>query len=116
MTEADKIYQQHQAAVKYTDKIGAPQLHFRDGSIGKLTKCEVKTEICHQSNPSAQNYWSDDKFDWALSEVIKGRFTELSQSALDLLKKKADEALVAEKKELQERLARIEALEKEMGA
>jgi hypothetical protein len=33
---------------------------------------------------------------------------------MDLLKKKADEALVAEKKELQERLARIEALEKEM--
>ena len=116
MTDADNLYQQHQAAVKYIDKIGAPQLHFRDGSVGRLTECEVKTEICHQLNPSALNYWSDAKFDWALSEVIKGRFTELSQSALDLLKKKADEALVAEKKELQERLARIEALEKQQGA
>ena len=116
MTNADNLYQQHQAAVKYIDKIGAPQHHFRDGSVGKLTKCEVKTEICHQANPSDTNYWSDAKFDLALSEVIKGHFAELSQAALNLLKKKADEALVAEKKELQERLARIEALEKEMGA
>ena len=46
------------------------------------------------------------------SEVIKAHFAELSQTALDLLRKKADEALVAEKKELQDRLARIEALEK----
>ena len=116
MTNADNLYQQHQAAVKYIDKIGAPQRHFRDGSVGKLTKCEVKTEICHQAFPCANNYWSDDKFDCALSKVIKEHFAELSQAALDLLKKKADEALVAEKKELQERLARIEALEKEMGA
>ena len=116
MTDANNLYQQHQAAVKYIDKIGAPQHHFQDGFVGKLTKCEVKTEICHQASPSAQDYWSDIKFDWALSEVIKEHFAELSQAALDLLKKKADEALVAEKKELQDRLARIEALEKEMGA
>ena len=51
-----------------------------------------------------------------MSEVIKESFPELAQAALDLLKKKADETLVAEKKELQERLARIEALEKEMKA
>lgn len=116
MTNADNLYQQHQAAVKYIYKIGAPQHHFRDGSVGRLIKCEVNTEICHQASPSAQNYWSDIEFDWALSEVIKEHFTELAQAALDLLKKKADEALVAEKKELQERLARIEVLEKEMGA
>ena len=116
MTDADDLYQQHQAAVKYIDKIGAPQHHFRDGSVGKLTKCEVKTELCHQASTSATNYWNDAKFDLALSEVIKGHFAELAQAALDLLKKRADEALVAEKKELQERLARIEALEKEMGA
>ena len=116
MTDADNLYQQHQAAVKYIYKIGAPQHHFRDGSVGKLTKCEVKTEICHQASPSSTNYWNDPKFDCALSEVIKEHFTELAQAALDLLKKKADEALVAEKKKLQERLSRIEALEKEMGA
>ena len=114
MTDADNLYKLHQASVKYIDKIGAPQLHFRDGSVGRLTKCEVNTKICHQSNPSDQNYWSDIEFDGALSEVIKGHFTELAQAALDLLKKNADEALVAEKKELQERLARIEVLEKEM--
>ena len=116
MTDADNLYKMHQASVKYIDKIGAPQHHFRDGSVGRLTKCEVSTEICHQASPSAQNYWGDAWFDWALSEVIKEHFTELAQAALDLLKKKADEALVAEKKELQERLARIEALEQEMGA
>lgn len=116
MTDADNLYKLHQAAVKYIDKIGTPQLHFRDGSVGRLNKCEVNTEICHQSHPSAQNYWNDAKFDLALSEVIKEHFTELAQAALDLLKKKADEALVAEKKELQDRLARIEVLEKEMGA
>ena len=115
MTEADNLYKLHQAAVKYIDKIGAPQLHFRDGFVGRLIKCEVNTEICHQASTSAQDYWSDAKFDWALSEVINEHFTELSQAALDLLKKKADEALVAEKKELQERLARVEVLEKEMG-
>ena len=112
MTDADNLYKLHQASVKYIDKIGAPQLHLRDGSVGRLIKCEVSTEICHQASPSAQNYWSDAKFDWALSEVIKEHFAELSQAALDLLKKKADEALVAEKKELQDRLARIEELEK----
>ena len=112
MTDADNLYKMHQASVKYIDKIGAPQLHFRDGSVGRLIKCEVNTEIYHQASPSAQIYWNDAKFDWALSEVIKEHFTELAQAALDLLKKKADEALVAEKKELQDRLARIEELEK----
>ena len=116
MTDADNLYKMHQAAVKYIDKIGAPQVLSADGPVGRLIKCEVNTEICHQASPSAQNYWSDIKFDRALSEVIKEHFTELAQAALDLLKKKADEALVAEKKELQERLARIEALEKEMKA
>ena len=116
MTDADNLYKMHQASVKYIDKIGAPQLHFRDDSVGRLIKCEVNTEICHLASHRAQNYWSDIEFDCALSEVIKEHFAELSQAALNLLKKKADEALVAEKKELQERLARIEALEKEMGA
>ena len=116
MTNADNLYKLHQAAVKYIDKIGSPEHHFRDGSVGKLTKCEVETEICHQASPGATDYWNDAKFDLALSEVIKEHFTELAQAALDLLKKKTNEALVAEKKELQERLARIEVLEKEMGA
>ena len=112
MTDADNLYKLHQAAVKYIYKIGAPQHHFRDGSVGRLIKCEVNTEICHQASLSAPRFWSDIEFDWALSEVIKEHFAELSQAALNLLKKKADEALVAEKKELQERLARIEELEK----
>lgn len=61
---------------------------------------------------------SDSPDDSLIMNVLKEikHVDELSQAALDLLKKKADEALVAEKKELQERLARIEALEKEMGA
>ena len=43
MTNADNPYQQHQVAVKYIDKIGAPQHHFRDGSVGRLIKCQVNT-------------------------------------------------------------------------
>ena len=68
-----------------------------------------------QLNPSLKYWPAAFLASVALSEIIKEHFTELAQSALDLLKKKADEALVAEKKELQERLARIEALEQQMG-
>ena len=101
---------------EYSSWYNRPTMTSWENSYDYTRYSEVNTEICHQSNPSAQNYWSDTKFDWALSEVIKESFPELAQAALDLLKKKADEALVAEKRELQERLARIEALEEEMGA
>lgn len=113
MKHTEQLYNNHREAVKYIDKIGATQHHFRDGSVGKISKLKVSTEINHQSSPSATNYWANPAFDDALSEAIKEHFQELAQSALDLLKKKADESLVAEKKELQDRLAKIEELEKQ---
>ena len=111
MHNTEQLYQIHQEAVKYIDKIGAPQHHFRDGSVGKLSNLKISTEINHQRSPSATNYWTNADFDLVLSEVIKQHFSVLAQAALDLLKKKADESLIAEKVKLQERLAKIEELE-----
>lgn len=111
MHNTEQLYQIHQEAVKYIDKIGAPQLHFRDGSVGKLSKLKISTEINHQSFPSATNYWTNVDFDLALSKVLEQHFPELAQAALDLLRKQADESLIAEKVKLQERLAKIEELE-----
>lgn len=111
MHNTEQLYSIYQEAEKYIDKIGAPQHHFHDGSVGKLSKIKVSTEINHQASPSATNYWTNVDFDLALSKVLEQYFPELAQAALDLLKKKADESLVAEKKKLQERLAKIEELE-----
>ena len=116
MTDADNLYRLHRDAQKYIAKIGAVQPHYHDGSVGTLNALSVQTKICHQRDVGATNYWTDQRFDWALSEVVKKHFSELAEEALEYMKQKADEALIAEKKELQERLARIEALEKEMGA
>jgi len=116
MKEANDLYRQHQDAQKYISKIGAPQPHYRDGSVGRLHKVQVNTEINHQASHGDTNYWKNALFDYALSEVIQKHFNELAVEALAYMKQKADEALIAEKKELQERLSKIEALEKEMGA
>ena len=111
MHNTEQLYQIHREAVKYIDKIGATPHHFMDGSVGEISKLKVSTEINHQGSPSSTNYWSSTAFDDALSEVIKQHFSVLAQAALDLLKKKADESLIAEKVKLQERLAKIEELE-----
>ena len=116
MKEANDLYRNHQNAQKYIAKIGAHQLHYRDGSVGKLCKMQVTTEIAHQASTGDTNYWKDTLFDYALAEVIQKHFAELSVEALAYMKQKADEALLAEKKELQERLSKIEELEKQMGA
>lgn len=114
MKETNNLYRNHQDAQKYISKIGAPQLHYRNGSVGKLCKMQVFTEINHQASTGDTNYWKDALFDSALSEVIKKHFDELAVEALAYMKQKADEALIAEKKELQERLSKIEELEKQM--
>ena len=111
MNNTEQLYSIHQEAVKYIDKIGAPQHHFRDGSVGYLWKCTVNTQVCHQANSGDTNYWYHSNFDLALSEIIKQHFSSLAKKALDLLKKQADESLIAEKVKLQERLAKIEELE-----
>lgn len=115
MQEADNLYRVYQDAQKYISKIGAPQHHFRDGSVGKLCKLHLATEINHQANSGDTNYWKNSLFDWALSEIVQKHFNELAVEALAYMKQKADEALIAEKNELQERLSKIEELEKEIG-
>lgn len=113
MKNTEQLYLIHKKAVEYIDKIGTPQWHLGEGSVGKISKLKVETEVNYQSSPGSTNYWGLTAFDEALSEVIKKNFQELAQAALDLLQNKADESLVAEKKELQERLAKIEELEKQ---
>ena len=50
-------------AVEYLDRIGESQPHYRDGSVGKLHKCNVSTEINHQRYSSETNYHRHLEFD-----------------------------------------------------
>lgn len=97
-------------AKEYVGKYGRAEHHLL-GSVGNLHRVDVTTEICHQESPSAKNYWKDTNFDAALDEVIKGRFPDLAQEALAILRKRYENALLAEKKLLTERLAQIQAIE-----
>jgi hypothetical protein len=96
-------------ACTYVGKYGRPEHHLQ-GSVGKLSRIELTTEICHQESPSAQNYWKNAYFDEALEQVIKKRFGDLAKEALAVLQKKYENALLAEEAELTDRLARIRAI------
>lgn len=111
--KADDLKRQWKDACDYIAKHGAPEPHFRDGSVGRLHKVDVTTEIAHQASPSAQNYWKSSHFDAALDEVIRRRFQELADEALADLKKKYEDALCAEKNQLLARLAEIQAIEEQ---
>ncbi len=104
----EKLKTLHELAVKYLDRIGESQPHYRDGSVGKLHKCNVSTEINHQRYSSDTNYHRHLEFDIALSHVVQEHFTELAQEAVDYMKLQADQALVAEELTLRERLQMIE--------
>lgn len=109
--KADDLKRQWKDACDYIAKHGAPEPHFRRGSVGRLHKVDVETEICHQASPGAQSYWKSSYFDAALDEVIKRRFPELAAEALAYLKKKYEDALRAEKDQLLALLAEIQAIE-----
>lgn len=98
-------------AREYVAKVGKPEPHFRDGSVGRLHDLMVKTRVCHQAAPSATNYWDDTNFDAALAEVVRRRFGELSKEAIDLMESRYRESRIAEKDALLAQLAEIEALE-----
>lgn len=98
-------------AREYVAKVGKPEPHFRDGSVGRLHALTVKTQVCHQAAPSATNYWDDTNFDEALAEVVRRRFEELSREAIDLMESRYRESRIAEKDALLAQLAEIEALE-----
>lgn len=104
----EKLETLHELAVKYLDRIGESEPHFRDGSVGKLHKCIVSTEISHQRYTGDQNYHRNIEFDEALSHVVQENFTELAQAALDYMKLQAEKALIAEELALRERLRLIE--------
>lgn len=113
MKDTEALYKQHENAVKYIQKIGAPQYHFRDGSVGRLSSLSVTTEICHQQNSGHNNYWKDQTFDTALSLAVKANFVKLAKQALNIMKIAADNSLLEEKEVLKARLKKIEELESE---
>jgi hypothetical protein len=89
------------------ERIGEAQPHFRDYSVGKLHRVEVKTTIHHQRRSGDTNYHEDRAFDAALARVIVSRFSELSAAAIADMERVADEALIAEEQELTSRLELI---------
>ena len=113
MKDTESLYKQHENAVKYIQKIGAPQHHLLDGSVGRLSSLSVTTEICHQQNSGYNNYWKDSTFDAALSLAVKQNFQMLAKQALVLMKNDADNSLLEEKEVLKARLKKIEELESE---
>lgn len=112
MKDTEALYKQYENAVKYIQKIGAPQYHFRD-SVGRLSSLSVTTEICHQQNSGHNNYWKDSTFDAALSLAVKRNFQMLAEQALAIMKNDADNSLLEEKEALKARLKKIEELESE---
>ena len=113
MKDTEALYKQYENAVKYIQKIGAPQFHFRDGSVGRLSSFSVTTEICHQQNSGDTNYWKDSWFDATLSLVVKRNFQMLAEQALAIMKNAAENSLIDEKEALIARLKKIEEIEGE---
>ena len=46
MKDTEALYKQHENAVKYIQKIGAPQYHLHGSCVGRLSSLSVTTEIC----------------------------------------------------------------------
>lgn len=108
--KADDLYAAHKAAVEYLAMLGKPQLHFRDGSVGKLSTCKVNTEINYQRNPGDKNYWSLLDFDKALSKVVMNNFDSLAKEAIEIMKQEAEDEFLKEEQMLLERLERIKSI------
>lgn len=106
--KSDDLMKEFKLAQEYVGKIGKPQLHFRDGSVGKWASISVKTEIHHQANSGNQNYWNDTTFDAYLRQVIEKNIKQLAQEALELFEIDVDKAILSEENELKERLQEIE--------
>jgi DNA replication initiation complex subunit (GINS family) len=104
--ELKKIWDDAKA---YAGKYGRAERHL-SGSVGKLHRAEIDTEICHQDSPSAQNYWKNSYFDSALEKVIKKRFGDLAKEALAILQADYEDSLLAEETQLTERLNQIRAI------
>lgn len=113
MSNAANLKRDVAEAREYVGKIGRPQHHFRDGSVGRLHSLVVASEIGHQESSGSTNYWKDKAFDLALAKVVRARFDELAADALSLMEQEYKAARIAEKDALLASLAEIEALESE---
>lgn len=113
MSNAANLKRDVAEAREYVGKIGRPQHHFRDGSVGRLHSLVVASEIGHQESAGSTNYWKDKAFDLALTQVVRARFAELAAAALELMEQEYKAARIAEKDALLASLAEIEALESE---
>ena len=113
----EKLMQDLKSAKEYISKIGKPQPHFREGSVGKLYKCEITTKINHQAYSGDTNYHTDSVFDKALAEIIYDQFFDLAGEAIILMETRANNALIEEEQALRERLRMMEEIkEKEAHA
>lgn len=103
----EKKRRAHVDATIYLGKIGAPQPHFRDDSVGKLVSLTVATKINHQASPSATNYWTQEDFDAALAAVVRDEFDRLAAAALERMRLEFVQALASEEEELRTRLQHV---------
>lgn len=112
----EELKREHEYAMDYVSRVGEPQYHYRDNSVGRLFKCTVSTQVSHQRQTGAENYHSNQEFDEALSEVISQSFPELAQKALFLMEHKAYESLAGEEDYLKDRLQQVEVALKALNA
>ena len=110
----EELLKNYEDAKKYLAQIGADQPHFRDGSKGKLSYLEIETEIDHKRYSGSTNYHKNKHFDEYLVKIVKEKFTELSELALERMYKDMLESLVAEHDSLMEKLTKIQEAKKKL--
>jgi hypothetical protein len=107
----DALQKNLHGAEEYIAKIGQPQPHYRDGSVGALHSLEITTQIHHQASSGSTNYWNCAAFDIALAAVIKSHFPDLAREALARMTQAYHSALIAEKDHLKGALEEVERAE-----
>lgn len=96
--ESYKAYQVARAGVIESDKwlANTDKIDSQDHKPYQLTRVVVLAEYCGQSHAGAPNYHkSPDVLNEALAAVIKSRFTEITEAAMQLLRDKERSALIA---------------------
>lgn len=111
----EELKREHKDATDYVGRIGEPQYHYRDHSVGKLHKCTVSTQVSHQRHMGADNYHNNREFDEALGLVIEQHFKELAEKALALMEQVANESLLSEESYLRDRLEQVDLARKALN-
>lgn len=107
-TKADGLYRVLGSSLNYLSMIGKRQDHL--GDTGSLVELSVKTKIHYQDSPGSKNYHENAEFDAAFALVVKRHFLELREEAIQLMRDKAEKALLEEEDALKARLERIQQL------